>query len=57
MLKVAPLGWILGDLTRKWKAVSMKHEKGTSMDNSSSNGVLLVGTSTVDPDIQRGKMV
>ena len=47
----------MGDLTRKWKAVSMKHQKGTSMGNSGSSGVLLVGTSTVDPDIQRGKMV
>ena len=33
----------------------MKYRKGTSTDDSSSNGVLLMRTSTVDPEMQRGK--
>jgi len=55
MVKVTHFGWILEDLTTKWKAVSMKYRKGTSTDDSGSNGVLLMRTSTVDPEMQRGK--
>jgi len=43
-------------LTRKWKAVSTKHRKGTSTDDSGSNGALVMRTtSTVDPEIQCGQ--
>jgi len=33
----------------------MKDRKGTSTNHSSSSGVLLMHTSTVDPEIQHGK--